>query len=104
MDATRADAIAKHFAARRYSRRAVLAAGGAGAVTAALGRGGRLARAAQDAPHGTPAATPPAVASTGASGDRAAAIVAMAREAMAQNDLKAVILRVTIDGQEVITS
>ena len=34
---------------------------------------------------------------------QAAAIVALARDAMAKDDLKAVILRVTIDGQEVVT-
>src|SRR5688572_17012788 len=34
---------------------------------------------------------------------QAAAIVALARDAMARYDLKAVILRVTIDGQEVVT-
>jgi CubicO group peptidase (beta-lactamase class C family) len=34
---------------------------------------------------------------------QAAAIVALARDAMAKYDLKAVILRVTIDGQEVVT-
>src|SRR5207253_1588944 len=34
---------------------------------------------------------------------QAAAIVALARDAMAKYDLKAVIVRVTIDGQEVVT-
>src|ERR671913_2024995 len=36
-------------------------------------------------------------------GDRAEAIVALTRDVMAKNDLKAVIVRVTIDGQEVVT-
>jgi CubicO group peptidase (beta-lactamase class C family) len=35
--------------------------------------------------------------------DQAAAIVAIARDIMAQQDVKAVILRVTIDGQEIVT-
>ena len=35
--------------------------------------------------------------------DRAAAIVAIARDIMEQQDVKAVILRVTIDGQEIVT-
>src|SRR5215207_2368718 len=43
----------------------------------------------------TPGATPP--------GDQAAAIVAIARDIMEQQDVKAVILRVTIDGQEIVT-
>src|SRR5215212_8374099 len=38
-----------------------------------------------------------------ADGAQAAAIDALARDAMAKYDLKAVILRVTIDGQEVVT-
>src|SRR5918993_855536 len=37
-------------------------------------------------------------------GDRAEAIVALTRDVMAKNDLKAVIVRVTIDGQEVVTT
>ena len=41
---------------------------------------------------------------TPAPGDRAEAIVALARDVMAKNDLKAVIVRVTIDGQEVVTA
>jgi CubicO group peptidase (beta-lactamase class C family) len=40
----------------------------------------------------------------GAPDDRAEAIVALARDVMAKNDLKAVIVRVTIDGQEVVTT
>ena len=36
--------------------------------------------------------------------DQAATIVALARDAMAKYDLKAVILRVTIDGREVVTA
>src|SRR5215207_8889267 len=43
----------------------------------------------------TPGATPP--------GDQAAAIVAIARDIMEQQDVKAVILSVTIDGQEIVT-
>ena len=40
----------------------------------------------------------------GQPGDRAEAIVAIARDIMAKQDVKAVILRVTIDGQEVVTA
>jgi hypothetical protein len=39
----------------------------------------------------------------GAAGDQADAIVAIAREIMEQQDVKAVILHVTIDGQKVVT-
>jgi len=38
-----------------------------------------------------------------ASDDRTVAIIALARDVMAKNDLNAVIVRVTIDGQEVVT-
>ncbi len=41
--------------------------------------------------------------SANAQNARAAAIVELAREAMTQHDLKAVILRVTVDGEEVVT-
>ena len=44
----------------------------------------------------TPVAGPP--------GDQAEAIVAIARDIMEKQDVKAVILRVTIDGQEVVTA
>ena len=40
----------------------------------------------------------------GTTDDRAAAILAIARDAMEQQDLKAVILRVTIDGEEIVTA
>src|SRR5215207_2264737 len=55
------------------------------------------ARPAYAAPlrQATPVATPP--------GDQAAAIVAIARDIMEQQDVKAVILSVTIDGQEIVT-
>src|SRR4051794_38068730 len=46
-------------------------------------------------PQATPA-TPP--------GNQAEAVVAIAREIMAKQDVKAVIVRVTIDGQEVVTA
>ena len=44
----------------------------------------------------TPVATPP--------GDQAEAIVAIAREIMFKQDVKAVLLRVTIEGQEIVTA
>ena len=68
----------------------------------ALAAGGTLAagqaKPAHAAPRrqATPAASPP--------GDQAEAIVALARDAMAKQDLNAVIIRVTIDGREVVTA
>ena len=75
-----------------------LAAGG----TLAAGSARPAAAAARAPASAVPAgqATPAA----GAQGDRAAAIVALAREAMENQDLKAVIVRVTIDGQELVTA
>ena len=58
---------------------------------------GSIRRASATARHqGTPEAS--------TAGDRAEAIVALTRDVMAKNDLKAVIVRVTIDGQEVVTT
>jgi CubicO group peptidase (beta-lactamase class C family) len=56
------------------------------------------ARSASATPmrQATPVATSP--------GDQAEAIVAIARDLMAKQDVKAVILRVTIDGQEIVTA
>src|SRR5215218_10928491 len=62
-----------------------------GALTAASGRPAIAATLRQ----ATPVATPP--------GDRAEAIVAIARDIMDKQDVKAVIVRVTIDGQEIVT-
>jgi CubicO group peptidase (beta-lactamase class C family) len=67
----------------------------------ALAAGGTLAAAsarpafAATVRQATPVASAP--------GDRAAAIVALARDIMEQQDVKAVIVRVTIDGQEIVT-
>ena len=80
MDSSRFDAISRGLAARRLTRRAALGSGAAMFAGAALGTPGRV-RAAQ----GT--ATP---APSGAA-DPAAAIVAIARDAIDQYDLKAVI-------------
>ena len=56
-----------------------------------------IRRASATARHqGTPEAS--------TAGDRPEAIVALTRDVMAKNDLKAVIVRVTIDGQEVVTT
>ena len=67
-----------------------LAAGGVSAV-------GSTRRVSAASPRqATPAASAP--------GEQAAAIVALARDVMAKNDLKAVIVRVTSDGQEVVTA
>ena len=55
---------------------------------------------------GAASAAPPrqATPAAGAPGDRAEAIVAIAREVMAKQDAKAVIVRVTSDGQEIVTA
>ena len=70
-------------------------------VGLALASGGTLATGSARPASATPLrqATPVA----GAPGDQAEDIVAIAREAMAQHDLKAVIVRVTIDGEEIVT-
>ncbi|MBA2598306.1 MAG: beta-lactamase family protein [Chloroflexia bacterium] len=68
----------------------------------ALAAGGTLA--ARSARPSSAAPRSQATPLAGAPGDDAAAIIALAREAMAKQDLKAVIVRVTIDGQEVVTA
>jgi CubicO group peptidase (beta-lactamase class C family) len=66
-----------------------------------LAAGGTLAVGAANPVSAAPLgqATPLA----GAPGDHAEAIIALARDAMEQQDLKAVVLSVTIDGQEAVT-
>src|SRR5829696_7951166 len=93
MDATRFDTISKALAARRLTRRTALVGGTAALAAGVLGAPSHL-RAAQET------ATPE---SSDAS-DPAAAIGAIARDAMSTYDLKGLILRVTIDGEEVITT
>src|SRR5215213_11416517 len=73
------------------------------AVTMGLAlAGGTLAagsaRSSSAAPmsQATPVATP--------AGDRSAAIFAIARDIMQKQDVKAVIVRVAIDGQEIVTA
>ena len=83
------------FAAPLTRRTAVtmsLALAAGGTLTAGLARPAGAALQRQSTPVASPAA-----------GERAR-IVAIAREAMAQHDLKAVILRVTIDGREIMTT
>ncbi len=75
---------------RRNAVRAGLAVAG-GALAGGYGRSAAAAPSRQATPVG------------GATGDPAEAIVAIAREIMERQDLKAVILRVTLDGQEVVT-
>lgn len=71
------------------------------AMGVALAAGGALASGAAHPAYAAPAsqATPAA----GAEGDQAKAIVGIAREIMDKQDVKATILRVTIDGQEIVT-
>ena len=93
MDVTHFDTISKALTARRLTRRSALVGGTAALAAGVLGAP-RSGRAAQ----GT--ATPQASDAS----DPAAAIGAIAREAMSTYDLKALILRVTIDGEEVVTT
>ena len=72
---------------------------------ATVARGITLAGGAVAAAHAAPAfAVPRRQATPSASADRAEAIVGIAREIMAKQDARAVILRVTIDGEEVVTT
>jgi CubicO group peptidase (beta-lactamase class C family) len=77
------------------TRRAAVAMGMTLAAGSALGAGSGRPSHASPLRQATPVAN--------ASGDQADAIVAIARKIMEQQDVKAVILRVTIDGQEVVT-
>jgi CubicO group peptidase (beta-lactamase class C family) len=79
----------------RLTRRNAVRAGPAVAGGALADGPGRSASAAPSR-QATPVA--------GATGDPAEAIVAIARGIMERQDLKAVILRVTIDGQEMVTA
>ncbi|HEU5432852.1 MAG TPA: serine hydrolase domain-containing protein [Thermomicrobiales bacterium] len=87
MDARRFDGLTRMLAAPRSRRRAMQVAAAAAAAS-------RL-RPAQAAPA-TPAATPVA-------GDAADRVVAITRQAIASYGLNAAIVRVTIDGQELLT-
>ena len=86
------------FASHRFGR--PLTRRNAVAVGASL-IGGALAAGPARLSHGAPRreATP-----APASGDHAEAIIAIARDIVHKQDVKAVILRVTIDGQEVVTT
>ena len=88
MDRFHFDRLVRTLASPR-SRRVTLQAAAATAV------GGRF-RAGRAAPA-TPMASP-------AAGDPAERVVALAREAMATAGLKAVIVRATVDGQEIVTA
>jgi len=84
-----------HGLGRQLTRRetvtmALALAGGA------LGAGPARPAFAASLRQATPVATAP--------GDQAEAIVALARDIMSKQDVNAVILRVTIDGQEVVTA
>ena len=79
-----------------FTRRAAVTMGLTLAASGTLTAGSARPAAAATRLQSTPVATPRA--------DQAAAIVALARETMAQQDLRAVIVRVTIDGQEIVTA
>jgi CubicO group peptidase (beta-lactamase class C family) len=94
MHSARFDAASRFFARGRHSRRTVLARAGAGLAASAFGGPSLRRVAAQDS------ATP--VPSAG--GDPAVAILALMDEAMVQYDLRAVIVQVRVDGQDVVTA
>jgi CubicO group peptidase (beta-lactamase class C family) len=79
---------------RRLTRRETVTTGLA-LVGSALGAGPARPAFAATLRQATPVANAP--------GDSASAIIALARDIMEQQDVKAVILRVTIDGREVVT-
>jgi CubicO group peptidase (beta-lactamase class C family) len=84
---------------RRLSRRATIAAGFglvASGVAGGAAEGSMPARAVHAAAQGTPVPE--------SADDRGQRIVGLARDAMAASDLRAVILRVTLGGEEVVTA
>jgi CubicO group peptidase (beta-lactamase class C family) len=83
-----------HGLGRRLTRRETVTTGLA-LAGGALGAGSARPAFAASLRQATPVANAP--------GDSAAAIIALARDIMEQQDVRAVILRVTIDGQEVVT-
>lgn len=94
MERGRFDALARRVAVGRFSRRRALGLAGMGLVAPALG-GATLRRVAAQG-SATPASSQER--------DPAADIMALAGEAMTNHDLRALILRVTVDGQEVVTT
>src|SRR4051794_17404394 len=94
MQSSSFDNLSRSIAGRRLTRRGAMI--GSGAITAsALALHGQRATLAQDA---TPAATPAADPAI-----QAAEILAMAQEAIIDKALKSVILRVTVNGEELVT-
>jgi len=111
MDATHEESAVTHAKSPRFSRRHALRQGGLGLTAAALAGAG-IARSASAQPAArlptlaaqAQAATPAAVVASPAASDHATAIVNLARQGMAKYALKAVILRVTQGGQELVTA
>src|SRR6187401_1401672 len=94
MESTGFDQLTRQFAGRRLTRRGAMI--GSGALTASvLALHEKRATLAQDA---TPAATPAADPAM-----QATEIVALAQEALIDKALRSVILRVTVDGEELVT-
>ncbi|MBA3414481.1 MAG: beta-lactamase family protein [Chloroflexia bacterium] len=93
----------RHLGGRRLTRRQTVAAGfalaGASAVTEGRARSGSVSIRYRTVAAAVVQATP-----TGEQGGDAERIVDLAREAMTASDLRAVILRVTVDGEEVVTA
>jgi CubicO group peptidase (beta-lactamase class C family) len=92
MNANRFDGISRTLASR-LTRRTALTGGAAALAAGALSSADRVGAAQSTA---TPVAT--------LSGEPAVDIAAIARDAMDRYDLKALILRVTVDGEEIITT
>lgn len=92
---------------RRATRRNVLRLGAGGALAAGAVAARVRQGVARQSQVGTPvavAAASPAASPAASGGDQAAAIVGIARDVMRQLALKAVIVRVTVGGQEVVTA
>jgi CubicO group peptidase (beta-lactamase class C family) len=90
---TRFDTITKGLAQRRLTRRMALGGGAAALAAGTFGRGISI-RAAQET------ATPDPLDAS----EPAEAIIALAQQVMTADNLRAVILRVTVDGEEVVTA
>jgi CubicO group peptidase (beta-lactamase class C family) len=98
MDSSRFDTIARRFADRRFSRRRALRQGSVGVAAVGLGVTFPGANLRSTVAHDS--ATPAAEVGS----DEVEAIISLARDAMAKYKLKAVIVRVTVHGKEVVTA
>ena len=103
MNPTRFDRLTRLFADRNMSRRQALHYGGVGFAAGAIASTGLAASAAgADASNRAPARQQASTPASPAAIDPTATSIAIAEDAMAEMDLRAVILRITIDGEEVV--